>query len=100
MIGYSRVVSKNGGEIEEWIADLRILPIDEAQFTTVNNIAGVQIAMHDARHAPRMTRLSKPLEGMSVPTHQPSALEDDDDVQAVFANFEVDEATLARLTDA
>ena len=29
-----------------------------------------------------------------------SALEDDDDVQAVFANFEIDEATLARLTAA
>jgi len=28
------------------------------------------------------------------------ALEDDDDVQAVFSNFEVDEATLARLTAA
>jgi YebC/PmpR family DNA-binding regulatory protein len=29
-----------------------------------------------------------------------AALEDDDDVQAVFSNFEVDEATLARLTAA
>ena len=29
-----------------------------------------------------------------------SALEDDDDVQAVFANFEIDEATMARLTAA
>ena len=29
-----------------------------------------------------------------------AALEDDDDVQAVFSNFEVDEATLARLTTA
>ena len=29
-----------------------------------------------------------------------AALEDDDDVQAVFSNFEVDEATLAKLTDA
>ncbi|MEZ5849425.1 MAG: YebC/PmpR family DNA-binding transcriptional regulator [Hyphomicrobiaceae bacterium] len=29
-----------------------------------------------------------------------AALEDDDDVQAVFANFEVDEATLAKLTAA
>ena len=27
-----------------------------------------------------------------------AALEDDDDVQAVFANFEIDEATMARLT--
>ena len=29
-----------------------------------------------------------------------AALEDDDDVQAVFANFEIDEATMARLTAA
>ena len=29
-----------------------------------------------------------------------ASLEDDDDVQAVFSNFEVDEATLARLTAA
>jgi transcriptional/translational regulatory protein YebC/TACO1 len=29
-----------------------------------------------------------------------SALEDDDDVQAVFSNFEVDEATMAKLTAA
>jgi len=29
-----------------------------------------------------------------------SALEDDDDVQAVFANFDIDEATMARLTAA
>ena len=29
-----------------------------------------------------------------------AALEDDDDVQAVFANFEIDDATLARLTAA
>ena len=29
-----------------------------------------------------------------------AALDDDDDVQAVFSNFEVDEATLARLTAA
>ena len=29
-----------------------------------------------------------------------AALEDDDDVQTVFSNFEVDEATLARLTAA
>ena len=29
-----------------------------------------------------------------------AALEDDDDVQAVFANFEIDEATLAKLTAA
>ena len=29
-----------------------------------------------------------------------AALEDDDDVQSVFSNFEVDEATLARLTAA
>jgi transcriptional/translational regulatory protein YebC/TACO1 len=29
-----------------------------------------------------------------------AALEDDDDVQAVFSNFEVDEATLAKLTAA
>jgi transcriptional/translational regulatory protein YebC/TACO1 len=29
-----------------------------------------------------------------------SALEDDDDVQAVFANFEIDEATMAHLTAA
>jgi transcriptional/translational regulatory protein YebC/TACO1 len=29
-----------------------------------------------------------------------AALEDDDDVQAVFSNFEVDEALLAKLTAA
>jgi transcriptional/translational regulatory protein YebC/TACO1 len=29
-----------------------------------------------------------------------AALEDDDDVQAVFSNFEVDEATMTRLTAA
>jgi transcriptional/translational regulatory protein YebC/TACO1 len=29
-----------------------------------------------------------------------AALEDDDDVQAVFANFEIDEATMGRLTAA
>ena len=29
-----------------------------------------------------------------------AALEDDDDVQAVFSNFEVDEAVMAKLTAA
>ena len=29
-----------------------------------------------------------------------AALEDDDDVQAVFSNFEIDEAVLAKLTAA